>query len=108
MWEVIGAIVIGLFSLANLLVNARLNGKLNKVRDQVVNGHSTNLREESDERHLENATKLDRLLEVVDGLLEVVHRLEGSVTRLWEYRSSDSERIHDLELTQPNNRKKKS
>lgn len=64
------------------------------TREQVANDHDTNLRVEQDERHDENAQKLDAILE------EVQH-LRGSVRKLWERSDRHTDQIHDLELTGP-------
>jgi len=100
-------IVNGVFALAVLGLGARLNNKVNRVRDdaaatryQVENNHidehgnPINLREEADGRHSENSEKLDSLARNLD-------RVRDSVARIWERTDRHTDQIHELELTQP-------
>jgi hypothetical protein len=50
------------------------------TRVQVENDHPTNLREENDERHHENSTKLDTLIETVEAMKSSLVRLWGLTT----------------------------
>jgi len=91
-------------TIASILLSARINVKVNRVgrdaraaRVQVENNHSTNLREEGDERHVENSTKLDTILEEIKSL-------RGSVSRLWQRTDKQNDDIHELQLTQPRER----
>lgn len=75
------AIIQGFVGVVLLLLGAKLNGKINSVRDdakatrhQVENNHDTNLREEADERHNENSRKLDKLGHSVVEILSIVSR----------------------------------
>ena len=112
---VIVSIVAGSFgflgTIATLVLGARLNSKVNRnahnvaaIRDQVVNDHTTNFREEGDERHSENSTKLDTILarQVEQG--DEIKGLRKSVGRLFERTDAHTDQIHDLELTQPRGR----
>lgn len=94
------AVIAALQSVVLLIVGALLNGKIKRVgkdakaaRVQVENGHTTNLREEGDERHEQNAGKLDTIL-------EEIHLLRGSVRRLWRRSDEHTDQINDLEQTQ--------
>lgn len=99
--DLITALLNGLFAVVVLVLGVRLNGKVKRVendtrasRDQLVNGHDTNLREESDERHQQNTNLLHALGENVE-------RLRRHVERIWERLDQDRDSIHQLELTQP-------
>lgn len=94
-----GEIITGLFACVVVVLTARLDRKVNRVsadaaasREQLVNGHATNLREEGDERHAENSTKLDAIFHKVTDL-------EENVGRLW--RRSDRHSSQIDELTHP-------
>lgn len=91
----------GGFSVVIIILGTRLNWKVKAVRNQVENGHATNMREEGDERHEENTTKLDQLLTDSESLSKDVHRVRDSVSRLWQIADGNRERIHDLELKSP-------
>jgi len=67
------AVVVALVGLAStivsILLTARVNTKVNRVgrdaaaaRIQVENNHETNMREEGDDRHAENSSKLDTII----------------------------------------------
>jgi len=101
------AIINGGFGILVLILGVRLNRKVNTVRadarasrDQLVNGHSTNLREEADDRHDENGRKLD-------DILDEIKSLRTSVGRLWRRSDRHTDQIHDLELTQPAEQRRK-
>ena len=100
METIVVATINGVFGIIVLVVGYKLNNKIKQVKDQVVNGHSTNMREENDERHSENGEKLDRILE------ELKH-LKESVGRLWIRSDKHTDKIHELELTQPRKGKQK-
>lgn len=96
---VLVGIITGLFGLIVVIVQGRTSIRLKRLeldtratREQVVNGHSTNMREEQDERHDENKQLLER---IVDDL----GRVRDSVSRLWAWRDVAVGQIHDLELT---------
>lgn len=72
-----------------------------EARDQVTNNHSTNLREEADERHTENAEKLDILAAGQEHLIEEMTSIRRSVRRLWERSDKHSDQITDIYSTQP-------
>ena len=93
--------LVGLAStIVSILLTARVNTKVNRVgrdaaaaRIQVENNHETNMREEGDDRHAENSSKLDTIIRDLS-------RLRDSVGRLWERTDNHTDQIHDLELTQ--------
>jgi len=105
MSDAVAVALIGLLgTMITIILNARLNAKVNRVgrdaraaRVQVENNHSTNMREEGDERHVENSTKLDTILEEIKSL-------RGSVSRLWQRTDKQNDDIHELQLTQPRDR----
>lgn len=95
----IGAVALVLAAMIAMI--ARVNVVITRVRrdsqitrEQVANDHDTNLRVEQDERHDENAHKLDVILE------EIGH-VRGSVRRLWERSDKHTDQIHELERTGP-------
>ena len=101
-------VLVALLSLVGVIFSARANGNAKRAnvnaaaaRVQVENSHTTNLREEGDERHQENAQKLDRNSRQLDTLLEEVGSIRKSVRRLWERSDLHGDQIHDLEITHP-------
>lgn len=64
------------------------------AREQVENNHSTNLREESDERHTENQTLLKQLALDVGGMRQDMRALTARVDR------SDERLFDHIETTQ--------
>lgn len=54
------------------------------VREQVTNNHTTNLREEADDRHSETATKLDLLVSMVKGQGESISSLQRGQSELYD------------------------
>lgn len=95
------AAVNGIFAVLVVALGAKLNGKVNTIREQVKNDHPKNLRVEQDERHHETATKLNLLLSEMP-------RIRDSLSRVWQRmdKHSDdiqrnSQAIHDLEMTNP-------
>ena len=99
--EVVVAIVTGVVGVVLVVLQGRSSVRLKRLeldtkatREQVVNGHETNMREEQDERHDENRT----LLEEIRTDLRAVR---SSVARLWERSDVHTDQIHDLELSQP-------
>ena len=101
---VVVALISGSFGLVTtvtaIVFGARLNGKVNAIKYQVENNHldengnPINLREEADERHGENSSKLDTILEEIKSL-------RGSVKRLWARDTKHTDDIHELQLTHP-------
>lgn len=80
------AAVAGVFGLLVVWLQHRLSRRVKRVehhaaaaRYQVENNHTTNLREESDERHGETLTKLDLALQGIAGLgheLREIHEVQ--------------------------------
>lgn len=69
----LGALVLlnGVFATLGAILVARFNAMrrdVAAVKHEVKNDHSKNMREEQDERHDENASKLDQLLDLVGWL----------------------------------------
>lgn len=67
------------------------------IKAEVKNDHKTNLREEADERHTENARKLDQIIETTDDLVKRVKKLEGD-------EDDQTKRIERIEKTWPRSR----
>lgn len=96
---IIGALALVLVAVIGVMVPVLISTRKHarQAAYEVSNDHATNLRVEGDERHHENAEKLDRIL-------SEVARLSRSVARLWERSDKHTDQIHDLELTQPRQR----
>jgi hypothetical protein len=106
MTEVLVAIVGGLALVVNGLVANRGRQHAKAARKQVENSHSTNLREEGDERHEENKQLLHDVLERVAGVKSDIRGLRKDVGRLYDADRTHEERIHELERTKPPRGKK--
>lgn len=65
---------------------------LGLVKHEVKNNHSTNLREEADVRHDENARKLD-------WLIQAVTRIQGDVQNLYTNDTQARAQLEELERT---------
>lgn len=93
-------VVVALIGLAGTVVSivltARVNGKVKRVRDQVENDHAadpsktTNLREDLDEKHDTIVTMLRR---DVGGIREDIRQIRADL-------SGTQDRVHELETTQ--------
>lgn len=77
------------------------------TRDQVENNHDTNLREEADERHEENAGLLRQLVTTVNGVVRDLGGIRAEIRALRDDDADQRERLHDLEVTQPKTQPKK-
>lgn len=76
----------------------RVEATTEVVREQVQNGHGTNLREEQDDRHSENTRRLEELASRVDaGFSEMTQEFRA----LWGKAGSNADRIFALEQTGP-------
>jgi hypothetical protein len=98
---VIVAIVNGVFAIIVLFLGILLNRKVNKVKDQVVNGHESNMREEGDERHAENSDKLDLIIKTQKRHGNEIIRTRNNVTKIFDKLDKHTDQIHDLEMTGP-------
>lgn len=101
MSEVLAAITNGIFAVLVLVLGVRLNSKVNKVKDQVVNGHKTNLRVEFDDRHTESNDKLDTIVKEQKRQGGEITRMRASIAKLWDRSYKHTDQIHDLEITGP-------
>lgn len=90
---VVLAAIIALIARVNVVIT-RVKRDVDATRENVVNDHPTNMRVEQDERHDENAHKLDTLLEEIG-------YVRGSVRKIWERIDRHTNQIHDLERTGP-------
>lgn len=86
-------IVVGLFALLSVRIGA-VKKDVALVKHEVKNDHKTNLRDEQDTRHNENARKLNWLVRAMDGVLGDLEYLTNG------YRSNRA-RIENLEQTIP-------
>lgn len=85
MTEVLVAVVGALGLLLVAAVNVRLNGRVKAVQRQVENDHTSNLRDELDDRHGEIYAQLQTIREeglltrrILVRLIEKVDALEGN------------------------------
>jgi len=101
MSEIVVACINGVIAVVVLVLGVRPNNKVNKVKDQVVNGHKTNMREENDERHNENAEKLDQIINTQKSQGREITRIRNNLGKLWERSDKHTDQIHDLEMTGP-------
>ena len=120
--SILAAIIYGVFGLATVILTARLshkvksgNLKIEAVREQVENGHSRNMREESDERHITNTSKLDSIVKTLRAMsgrittngratrenTRVVGILATRVTALTEASLQHEQKIFNIEHTVP-------
>ena len=80
----LGIVVTAVVGLAGIVIPLLLSAKRDarEARVQVKNNHGTNLREEADDRHNENARKLDWLIASVTYLLERSNAHGDSIAEL--------------------------
>lgn len=97
MSDAVAVAIIGLAgTVVSIILTARLNGKVRRVREQVENDHAadpsktTNLREDLDEKHDTIVTMLRR---DVGGIREDIRQIRADI-------SDTNGRVHDLETTQ--------
>lgn len=69
---VLVAIIAAVPAVLAIIVSNRGRQHAKAAREQVENNHSTNMREEFDERHYENARKLDQLV-----AWQAEHQIQG-------------------------------
>lgn len=107
MIEVAVTTVAGILVIVNTIVANRARQHSKATRAQVENDHSTNLREEGDERHAENTGLLRDLLERISGVKSDIRGLRRDIGRLADADRTHEERIHELERTHPPRPKEK-
>jgi len=71
------------------------------ARAQVENDHTTNLREEQDERHGENTSKLDAVLSALGEVRADIGGIRSDVRQLYRQDARTADRITDIEQTIP-------
>lgn len=100
MSDAVAVALVGLVgTVVSIVLTARVNGKVKRVRDQVENDHAadpsktTNLREDMDEKH--------------DVIVSILRRDVGGIRQdirqLREDLSDTNGRVHDLETTKERN-----
>lgn len=109
MSEPIVVAIIGALQAVLIVLLSRLSHRVTQVkrdaavtRENVANDHTTNLREESDERHLETRRWFTRLERSIGGIRDDNRIVRTDLSAL-------STRVHELEqleITQPRVRKK--
>jgi len=88
----VGGVILGvLYAVVKL---RKLAADLGIVKTEVKNNHTTNLREEADDRHEENARKLDALLDITASNTRQIASISGQVNSLFG-RMNDVERTQD-------------
>jgi hypothetical protein len=79
------------------------------VKDQVANDHSTNLRDEQDERHTDNSGKLDLLVSMVKGQGQSISSLQETQGQMYDLISRANDDIENISNTlTPEQRKRLS
>lgn len=72
-----------------------------EIRHQVKNSHTTNLRDDIDGKHDENAEKLERIFTTLGRIDARVANVESTQTTILRTVARQSERIDELEDTHP-------
>lgn len=86
--EGVTAILVALIGAGVLSTRRRIK----RVQAQVENDHTTNMREEADERHTENTTTLQTIVRDIGGIRGDLRALRSDLTH-------ERDRIDDLEDT---------
>lgn len=93
--DALSAIAVALIAAGVLGVRARVK----RVQDQVENDHTTNMREEADERHAENRVALQWLVGTVKNLVRDIGGIRQDLRDLRSEVRHERVRIDDLEDT---------
>ena len=101
MIEIVVAVVAAVAAITSTAIANRGRQHAKAARVQVENNHSTNMREEGDERHEENKKLLNDVLDRISGVKSDIRGLRRDVGRLYDADRTHEERIHELEKTQP-------
>lgn len=107
------AVLIALISSLATVVVAAVGGILGvpiyrnskRIRHQVENSHKTNLREESDERHVENSTSLGWIVKALTWMVPTLQTLVTDVTMIKLDLGLQDGRLEELEKTYDPHRK---
>lgn len=89
---VVVALITSANAIVTLILGAKLSGRVKRVQAQVENDHSTNLREEQDERHAELISNQKHAARDIGGIREEIRGMRKDIRR-------ERERIDDLEDT---------
>lgn len=95
MTEAVTALLVALIGAGVLSTRRRIK----RVQAQVENDHTTNMREESDERHAENSRALKWLVGTVKTLVRDVGGIRQDLRDLRGDLTHERDRIDDLEDT---------
>lgn len=99
---VLVASIQGIVAVIVIVLGAKLNGKVNQVRQQVDNGHTTNMREEADHRFYENRNTLVNSSAKLDQVIEELEMIRQHIRRLWSRSARHTEQLDEIdERTQP-------
>lgn len=93
--DAVTAILVALIGIGVVGTRARVK----RVQAQVENDHSTNMREEADERHKENASALQWLVNTVKTVVRDIGGLRQDIRDLRADITHERGRIDDLEDT---------
>jgi len=95
--DAVAVALVGLLgTIVSIILQARLSGKVRRVREQVENDHArdptktTNLRDDLDEKHAE--------------LRKDIGGLRGDIRQIRQDLSRTDDRVHELETTQERNK----
>lgn len=108
MIEVVVTTIAGILVIVNTVVSNRARQHAQAARVQVENNHRNpetgeviNLREEADERHEENSSKLDSLVRWTERADDRFATVERRLATLRDRNDVHEDRIDELEKTQP-------
>jgi hypothetical protein len=119
--EVLGGVIVALLGLVTAIVEkgrraaktaadaaSRSAASVEVVREQVQNSHTTNLREEADERHEENTSKLDSALDKLDGIAKNIRDLQDNDGRLFDLIVGNTKDIREIQKIRRDEREKRN
>lgn len=94
----IGAVATVLVA-AVTVFGARLQRGVTRIRHQVENDHSTNMRVENDERHEENKRALHAIWQLLHENRADLGGVREEIRDLHRTAARNRDRIHDIEIT---------
>lgn len=91
------AVVVSLIVAAGGVLAAIFGRQLGRIRKQVENSHSTNLRDDMDDQHREVMGQLGRVADRLEGTAADIRGIRKDIGRLDSKDDRLDDRIHDLE-----------
>jgi archaellum component FlaC len=91
------AIVVSLIVAVGGILAAILGRQLGRIRKQVENSHSTNLRDDMDSQHREVMGQLGRVADRLEGTASDIRGIRKDIGRLESKDDRLAKQIHDLE-----------